>query len=158
MVPLVKNPPAIVGDIRGVGSIPGLGRSPGEGNGHPLQYSCLESPMDRRAWWATVYGCKESDTTEHTHTDNTHTHTHGLSKAHPWTPAGFTEVSLRVLGYRIKKLVVGFGKRGKWIRRKNFRAEFLNLDTTDIWGLTVFHCRAFLRLVGCSAASLEGAH
>jgi len=36
--------------------IPGLGRSPGEGNGYPLQYSCLENSMDRRAWWATVYG------------------------------------------------------------------------------------------------------
>ena len=39
-----------------VGSIPGLGRSPGEGNGNPLQYFCLENPMDRRAWWATVHG------------------------------------------------------------------------------------------------------
>ena len=38
------------------GSIPGLGRSPGEGNGNPLQYSCLENPMDRGAWWATVHG------------------------------------------------------------------------------------------------------
>ena len=37
-----------------LGSIPGLGRSPGEGNGYPLQYSCLENPMDRGAWWATV--------------------------------------------------------------------------------------------------------
>ena len=37
------------------GSIPGLGRSPGEGNGSPLQYSCLENPMDRGAWWATVH-------------------------------------------------------------------------------------------------------
>ena len=37
-------------------SIPGLGRSPGEGNGNPLQYSCLENPMDRGAWWATVHG------------------------------------------------------------------------------------------------------
>ena len=36
--------------------IPGLERSPGEGNGNPLQYSCLENPMDREAWWATVYG------------------------------------------------------------------------------------------------------
>ena len=42
-----------VGDM---GSIPGLGRSPGEGNGNPLQYSCLENPMDRVAWWATVHG------------------------------------------------------------------------------------------------------
>ena len=40
----------------GLGSIPGLGRSPGEGNSNPLQYSCLENPMDREAWWATVHG------------------------------------------------------------------------------------------------------
>ena len=47
------------------GLIPGLGRSPGEENGNPLQYSCLENPMDQGAWWATVHGgCKESDTTE----------------------------------------------------------------------------------------------
>ena len=41
-------------------SIPGLGRSPGEGNGNPLQYSCLENPMDRGAWWATVHGVAKS--------------------------------------------------------------------------------------------------
>ena len=43
-----------------LGSIPGLGRSPGEGNGNPLQYSCLENPMDGGAWWATVYGVAKS--------------------------------------------------------------------------------------------------
>ena len=43
---MVKNTPANAGDSRGVGSIPGSGRSPGEGNGNPLQYSCLENPMD----------------------------------------------------------------------------------------------------------------
>ena len=51
-----------------LGSISGLGRSPGEGNGHPLQYSCLENPMDWRAWWATVHRVsKESDKTERLH-------------------------------------------------------------------------------------------
>ena len=49
---LVKNPPANAGDVRDLGSIPGLGRSPGGGNDNPLQYSCLENPMDRGDWWA----------------------------------------------------------------------------------------------------------
>ena len=44
------------------GSIPGLGRSPGEGDGNPLQYSCLENPRDRGAWWAAVYGVAQSQT------------------------------------------------------------------------------------------------
>ena len=47
-----------------LGSIPGWGRSPGEGNGNPLQYSCLENSTDRGAWWATVHGVAELDTTE----------------------------------------------------------------------------------------------
>ena len=56
VVPVVKNPPANAGDP---GSIPGSGRFPGEGHGNPLQHSCLENPMGRRAWWATVrlQGC-----------------------------------------------------------------------------------------------------
>ena len=57
----VKNPPATAGDVS---SIPGSGRSPGEGNGNPLQYSCLGNPMDRGAWRTTVHEVtKESDTT-----------------------------------------------------------------------------------------------
>ena len=52
---MVKNPPANAGDIRDMGSIPGLGRSPGGGNGNPLQYSCLENPMDRGVWWTMVH-------------------------------------------------------------------------------------------------------
>ena len=56
-----KNLPA----VWETGSIPGSGRSPGEGSGYPLQYSCLENPMDRGAWWATVHGGhKKSDKTE----------------------------------------------------------------------------------------------
>ena len=66
VAPVVKNPPANAGDARVMGSIPGMGRFPGEGNGNPLQYSCLGNPMDRGAWWATVHwGHKETDTTEH---------------------------------------------------------------------------------------------
>ena len=57
----VKNSPVNAGDIRDAGSIPGLGRSPGEGNGNPLQYSCLRNPTDRGAWWPTVYGSTESN-------------------------------------------------------------------------------------------------
>ena len=53
MVLVVKNLPANAGDIRDSSSIPGLGRSPGGEHGNPLQCSCLENPMDRRAWWAT---------------------------------------------------------------------------------------------------------
>ena len=63
---VVKNPPV---NARDVGLISGSGRSPGESNGNPLQYSCLGNPMDRGAWWATVYGVAKSWTrlSMHTH-------------------------------------------------------------------------------------------
>ena len=63
MVLVVKNLPANAGDIKDAGSIPGLGRSLGAGNDNPLQDSCLENPMDRGAWQATVHGVQELDTT-----------------------------------------------------------------------------------------------
>ena len=50
---MIKNPPANAGDV---GSIPGSGKSPGEGNGNPLQDSCLENSIDRGAWWTIVHG------------------------------------------------------------------------------------------------------
>ena len=56
----VKTLPAYAGDIRDSGSVLGLGRAPGGGNGNPLQYSCLENPMDRGAWRATVHGVAKS--------------------------------------------------------------------------------------------------
>ena len=69
---IIKSLPANAGDT---GLIPGLERSPGEGNGSPFQYSCLENPMDRGAWWDTVHGVAESDVTEwlsaNIHTENT---------------------------------------------------------------------------------------
>ena len=62
MALLVKNLPANTEDVGDVGSIPGLGRSPGGGHGNPLQYSCLENPMERGAWLATVSGTAKSGT------------------------------------------------------------------------------------------------
>ena len=62
MALVVKNMPATEGDVRDVGSIPGLGRSPGEGHDNPLHYSCLENPMDRGAWRATVHRVAQSQT------------------------------------------------------------------------------------------------
>ena len=65
---VVKNPPASAGDV---GLIPGLGRCPGEGNGNPLQYSCLGHPMDRETWWAIVHAItKELDMTQQPNNTN----------------------------------------------------------------------------------------
>ena len=66
MALVVKNPPANAGDVRDRASIPGLGRSPGGGHGNPLQYSCLENPMDRGDWQTTVLRVAKSQTTEAT--------------------------------------------------------------------------------------------
>ena len=65
---MAKNLPANAEDTVDMGSIPGSGRSPGAGNGNPLQYSCLENPLDRGAWCATVFGVTKNQTlqaTEH---------------------------------------------------------------------------------------------
>ena len=59
---MVKNLLANAGDLRDTGLVPGLGRSPGEGNGNPFQYSCVENPMDRGFWWATVHKVAKSQT------------------------------------------------------------------------------------------------
>ena len=80
-----RDPPTNAGDTGDVGLIHGSGRSPGEGSDNPLQYACLENPMDRGAWWATVPGVTKSWTRlsmhacTHTHT-HTHTHNHFEAK------------------------------------------------------------------------------
>ena len=69
------------------GLIPGSGRSSGEGNGNPLQYSCLQNPMNREAWWASVHGVTVAHnwvTNTHTHT---HTHTHNITRIYPCAAA-----------------------------------------------------------------------
>ena len=69
VAPVVKNLPASAGDARDVGSIPWSRRSPRGGHGNPLQYSYLENPMNRGAWWATVHGVTKSWTQlRHTYT------------------------------------------------------------------------------------------
>ena len=62
---MVKDSACTAGEAEGAGSIPRLGRSPGGGNSNPLQYSCLENPMDRGAWRTTVQAVIESGMTEH---------------------------------------------------------------------------------------------
>ena len=62
MALVVKNPPGSAGDIRDTDLIPGLGRSSEGGHGNTLQYSCLENPMDRGTWWATVHRVTKSRT------------------------------------------------------------------------------------------------
>ena len=84
---LLRNPPANAGDV---GSIPGSGRSPGEGNGSPLQYSCLEKPMDRGALQAAVHGVMKSQTRS---SDGVNAHTHIYLficvRSHLWHGASF---------------------------------------------------------------------
>ena len=94
---VVKNQSANAGDMRGAVSVPELGRCPGGGHGNPLQYSCLENPIDRGAWQATVHerACM------HTHT---HTHTHILMVAIPFSRGSShsrdqTQVSCTAGGY-----------------------------------------------------------
>ena len=57
---MVKNLPANAGDLKDMGSVPGSGKTPGGGHSNPIQYSWLEKPMDRGAWWATVYRVTKS--------------------------------------------------------------------------------------------------
>ena len=78
---MVKNPPANAGDARDPGLIPGSERSPGGGNGTPLQYSCLENPMDRGAWQATVQGVTKSWA-------RLGPHMHVTSLPEPWGKSG----------------------------------------------------------------------
>ena len=97
---MVKNLPVSAGDSKDTGSIPGSGRSPGEGNGNPLQCSCLKNLMDRWAWQATVHGVSKSCTWlsdwAHTHT---HTHIHTI-----WICYKYWNIYIKILDCLIKKI------------------------------------------------------
>ena len=77
---VVKNLPANAGDVRDTGSIPESGRSPGEGNGNPLQYSCLENSLGRRSWRTTVHGVAKNQT-QLSDWACTHTHTYKIDNS-----------------------------------------------------------------------------
>ena len=77
---VTENTPASTEDLRDTGSIPGCGRSPGGGHGSPLQYSCLENPMDTGAWWATVYRVAKSQTWRKWPSTHTCTHIHRCAR------------------------------------------------------------------------------
>ena len=93
---VVKSLPANAGDIRNTSSISGLRRYPGEGTGYPLQYSCLENPVDRGDWWAAVHRFAELDMTE----ANKHSRAH-LSACAKWhfpyiiQPLAYTSLGCR---------------------------------------------------------------
>ena len=89
---------SLAGDSRDMVAVPGLERSPGEGNGNPLQYSCLENPMDKGVWWATVHGGhRKTGLTAYVHAFTyTHTHTHTDTHTYNfWTLANLTSRRLR---------------------------------------------------------------
>ena len=88
---VVKKPPANAGDIRDLGSVPWLGKSSGGGNGNPLQYSCLENPMDRGAWRVTVHGVTKNWTPWKL--PSTQAHTHWASALHQTSLGCFPTVS-----------------------------------------------------------------
>ena len=83
---VVENLPANAGDLRDTGSIPESGRSLGGGHGNPFQYSCLENPMDRGAWWTTVHKVTQSWTQLKWFSTQTHMHVH----THTWTHGRLT--------------------------------------------------------------------
>ena len=85
---VVKNPTANTGDVRDMGLIPALGRSPGGGHDNPLQYSCLENPMDRGAWWASFHGV----TKIWTRLKWLSTHTCGLTILFLWSMSVFMSI------------------------------------------------------------------
>ena len=117
---VIKNLPANAGDTGDVGLIPGSERSPREGTGYPFQYSCLENPLDRGAWQATVHGVSKSRTQLSSHTC-THECTLDLSETISFRPPlrvyhviiALSKKSLSLTPFRNLKLHVSHGLVGE---------------------------------------------
>ena len=139
---VVKNPPANAGDT---GSIPGSGRSPGEGNGNPLQYSCLGNPMDRGAWQATVHGvAKELDTTGQLNNNNSCLHYCEYTKERKWKWShSVVSDSLRPCGLKPIRLLCPWDSPGK---NTGVGCHFLfqGIFPTQGSNPSLLHCRQML--------------
>ena len=109
----------------GPGSIPGSGRSPGEGNGNPLQYSCLENPMDGGAWQATVHGVAKSRTRRSDFTSLSLFSWVGLGGLRGWGLCGSrkpeTAININYIRYKINKLRNGSPSEMMWVLNSNNR-------------------------------------
>ena len=129
VVLVVKNPPANAGDIRDAGLIPGSGRSPGGGRGSPLQCSCLENPMDRGAWWATVHWVIKNWTW--LKQLSTHAHTvflYSTSRSH--AQSRNSDMNVESKHMNVKR------ERGDWMNRE-MGLTYIHYDGIDIYTLLI---------------------
>ena len=131
-----------VGDLS---LIPGLGRSPGEGNGNPLQYSCLENPMDRGAWWATVCRVLKSQTWL-----RDFTFTFPFIKKNSWSKLTMFRILDLEVKFRCLILVVAFG----FVVHTVSYASFLHVCCAA-WDSMRGHSTAFLAPASCDCAYIQ---
>ena len=134
-MPVVKNPPANAGDIRDVALIPGSGRFPGGGHGNPLQYSCLENPIDRGAWWATVHRAGKSWTQLKQH--NMHAQTSGHGSLSPATLLGFhwnllTHYDISYSYSTTKRFLISLHSQHQWFTEQVVSLAFRAISSV-IW-------------------------
>ena len=137
---VVESQPANAGDACVSGSIPGLGRSPGEGNGNPLQYSCLENPWDRGAWWAAVHGVLKSWTWLSTHNFHIYVYIYtwplnstGLNCAGPLTHRFFSNKYIQyytIWGWIRRCRIVAMDS---WLGNSRYRELTMWLEYPGVW-------------------------
>ena len=134
VVLVVKNLPANVEVIGDTGSMPGLGRSPGGGHGNPLQYSCLENPMDRGAWRATVHRAAKSWTRlKQLSTSTVWFHLYYVSKI-----VKFTETESRMM---VTRVYVGVKRKGHYclmtIGFQTYKMKNVEICFTSVWKVNI---------------------